>query len=74
MKRNIAVTIVAASIAASCISRTEHGPCIGVVDKGEPGVRYGISAWNITMGIVFFPFIYPPIKVLADQTLCPEGR
>lgn len=59
---------------AGCTSETGFGPCIGAFDDRDPALIYKVSGWNVAMGIVFFELVFPPVIVVADETLCPVGR
>lgn len=58
---------------AGCETRTDYGACIGAFDKQNPKLNYKLSVRNTLVGVVFVEMIVPPIVVIADETLCPEG-
>lgn len=56
-----------------CTSGTEFGKCIGAFEEKNQTKVYKMSMNNIFWAIVGFELIYPPIKVILDETLCPIG-
>jgi hypothetical protein len=73
MKRIAALVLVLCMLSA-CTTQTEYGKCIGVTDKGKPGLVYKASAWNIFLGIIFIETIIVPIIVLLDEFQCPVEK
>lgn len=48
--------------------------CVGVNGKGKvPGIDYDYSVRNIALGVLFFGFVLPPIKVVLTEIECPIG-
>lgn len=70
MARAAAVVMLLASL-AGCVSSTEFGPCVGAFDDQNPALLYKLSARNLTLGVVFFEMIAPPILVVTGETFCP---
>lgn len=58
---------------AGCTSKTDYGPCIGVMDDKNPLLRYKVSTWNVVLAVVFSETLFVPILVLVNQTSCPVG-
>lgn len=69
--RNIFCLIVL--LLAGCTSRTLYGPCIGIADHRDPRLLYKMSIRNVSLGIIFFELVIPPVDVLANKTFCPVG-
>lgn len=73
MKRAI-IALCAAALLAGCTTRTEYGPCIGVLETGDPSLRYNLSAWNLVLAFIFSETIVVPVVVLIESTRCPVGQ
>lgn len=73
MKRTIAAILLLFAL-AGCTSSTEYGQCIGAFDDRDPKLTYKISVWNAFLGLFFAGTIIVPVWVIANETLCPEGR
>ena len=72
--KSILIAIVLALAVPACVSSTEYGKCIGIVDREDPKLDYKLSIWNTFLSVVFVETIILPIYVLATETKCPEGR
>ena len=68
------IMLVAALILSGCTSETTFGRCIGAFDEKDPALRYELSVKNVAIGVIFIETIFVPVIVVANQTLCPEGR
>lgn len=73
MKRALAAVLLLLAL-VGCTSRTEYGECVGAFDERDPHLIYKVSGWNIAMAVLFWELVAPPIVVIVDETLCPEGR
>jgi hypothetical protein len=40
----------------------------------DPKIEYRLNAYNLTIGFVTMPLVYPPIKVILDEAACPSAR
>jgi hypothetical protein len=72
--RKLACVLLLAALAVGCTTRTEYGKCIGLVDDGQPGLHYKLSAWNLALAVVFSETIVVPIVVAVDDAKCPMGK
>jgi hypothetical protein len=65
-------------LAGACTEETRFGKCVGLNDylnkRLDPKIEYRLSAYNLTIGFVTMPLIYPPIKVILDEAACPSAR
>ena len=69
------VLIFGLSIAAlGCSGSTEYGECIGVVEDGEPNLKYKVSIRNAFWSIIGFETIIAPILWATDYAKCPVGN
>lgn len=57
-----------------CMSKTDHGKCVGLDEPQDPALEYKLSARNILIGIIFIQLIVPPVLVVTDQLYCPIGK
>lgn len=63
--------LIVLMLVTGCTYDNTSGACIGLLDKGEPGIRYELSIWNVAMGIIFSETIIVPVVVIAKATQCP---
>jgi hypothetical protein len=73
MKFVKSLVVLSVILLTACTNKTEYGSCVGIGDKQNPKLHYKVSAWNVTMGILFVELIAPPIFVVLDETYCPVG-
>lgn len=67
--------ILAMLVLAGCTTRTEYGKCIGLADDEDPKLTYKLSAYNISLAVVFsWLLLVPPIYVAVEYTYCPIGN
>lgn len=71
MKKFLMLTLICASL-VGCDSHNEHGKCIGLLDDGEPGVRYELSILNTALAIIFVETVIVPVVIVAKETKCPK--
>jgi hypothetical protein len=67
------VIVVMIMTLTACTSSNQYGKCIGVNDEPNPKLSYRYNVWNISMGIIFFGFVAPPLYVIFDEIQCPTG-
>lgn len=68
------ILLVILSMLSGCISKTEHGPCIGAFDDEDPALIYRASARNVVIGLLLFETVMVPAYVIVEQTKCPYAR
>jgi hypothetical protein len=75
MKTLASLLIASVLMSAGCTSEGYRGnTCVGIADPDEnPELEYKLSAWNITMAILFSPSVIVPVYVLVDEVKCPVG-
>ena len=73
MRKTLLTIMVAALALAStgCVTQNSKGKCIGLDEKGVPGVEYKMSGWNVAMAVIFCETIVVPIVVVLDDCRCP---
>lgn len=59
---------------SACTSKTEYGPCVGVLDEPDPALTYKADAGNIVLAIIFSETIIVPAIVIASELKCPVGQ
>jgi len=67
------IMLVAVLGLCGCESKTEYGPCIGIVDERNPNLEYRLSIQNTVIGVICSETIFVPVIVLANETFCPVG-
>ena len=69
----IKLLLCAMLLLAGCTQKTEFGQCIGLTDREEANLIYRPSAKNISLGLIFFWLIAPPVYVAVEEFSCPIG-
>ncbi len=74
MKKIFAAALLGLAMLSGCTTRTDAGPCVGVVDQKKPGVEYELSYWNLFVGIVFVETLVVPTVVVLKELECPISK
>lgn len=69
------LVLVAAMLLATtgCKSSTEYGECIGIVEDGDPELKYKISVRNAIWTLIGVETLIAPVLWLTDYAKCPVG-
>ena len=65
--------IILSVLLSGCINTTKYGNCIGLAEDRNPKLMYKVSAWNLSMAIIFYYFVVPPVIVMMNNLYCPVG-
>ncbi len=72
--KNLFAAILLLTLTVGCVSETEYGDCIGVMEEKNSELVYKPSVRNIVLGIIFMELIIPPVVVVIDEFQCPVAK
>ena len=59
---------------AACQTKTEFGPCIGLLDQKSPALKHDWATWNIVGAAFFSETIIIPLVIAAKYLECPVSE
>ena len=69
--KHILFALVLTLTAQACKTESATGPCVGLADEKDDGIKYELSYRNLWLALIFSETLIVPFVVITKQLECP---